>query len=49
MWVHPKDKVIRSWIAGAFSSLYKALYDGGISWYHTRPAYYEGSTVGWGI
>ena len=49
VWVHPKDRVIRSWIAGAFAELYRALYDGGHSWYYTKPAYYEGTTTGWGI
>ena len=47
--VHPKDQVIRTWIAGAFDALYKSLYGGGYSWYHTKPAYYEGTTTGWGI
>lgn len=49
VWIHPKDRVIRTWIAGAFACLYASLYDGGHSWYHTKPAYYSGTTIGWGI
>lgn len=49
VWVHPKDRVIRSWIAGAFASLYQSLYDGGASWSFTKPASYAGTIVGWGI
>ena len=47
--VHPKDRVIRSWIAGAFSSLYQAMYDGGHYWGFSKPAYCEGFTTAWGI
>lgn len=49
VWVHPKDKVIRSWIAGAFAALYQSMYGGGHDWSFSKPQYYSGTTTAWGI